>query len=129
MAAPGQRCQNLESPLPASDDADWQPISQTQSVCLSPAVARIADAWPFLPPHIRDVIQTLVDVALRVDQATSSDGRALERASIGEDEAAWRMARECRSIVQGCLREEEWQDADREFFQVISKGRPTRDNN
>jgi hypothetical protein len=27
---------------------------------------------------------------------------------------------DCRHIIQGCLREEEWQDADREFFDVIA---------
>jgi hypothetical protein len=36
-------------------------------------------------------------------------------------EAAKRMARECRHIVQSCLREEEWLDADAEFFAVILK--------
>ena len=40
------------------------------------------------------------------------------------DNVAWRLARECRQIVQGCLREEEWQDADREFFEVIRKEFP-----
>lgn len=122
MAAPGQRCQNSGSPSPASDDADLQPASQSQSVCLPPAVARIADAWPLLPLHIREAIQTLVDAALPVDQARSPSGRAMGRESIIEDEAAWRMAQECRSIVQACLREEEWQDADREFFGVIREG-------
>jgi hypothetical protein len=33
--------------------------------------------------------------------------------------AACQAARRCRFIVQACLREEEWQDADREFYQVI----------
>lgn len=34
-------------------------------------------------------------------------------------EAALRIARRCRHIVQGCLREEEWADADQEFYAVI----------
>jgi hypothetical protein len=34
-------------------------------------------------------------------------------------EAAIRMARRCRFIVQACLREEEWGEADREFYLVI----------
>lgn len=38
------------------------------------------------------------------------------------DELAMRLARQCRHIVQACLREEEWQDADREFFAVIREG-------
>lgn len=32
------------------------------------------------------------------------------------------LARQCRHIVQGCLREEEWIDADREFYMVIREG-------
>ncbi len=34
-------------------------------------------------------------------------------------EAAVRMARRCRYLVQACLREEEWMDADREFYLVV----------
>ena len=37
-------------------------------------------------------------------------------------DAALRMARRCRSIIQACLREEEWRDADREFYDVILAG-------
>lgn len=37
-------------------------------------------------------------------------------------EAALRMARRCRFIIQACLREEEWRDADREFYTVILEG-------
>jgi len=61
-----------------------------------------------------------VDAALPIDRAGASDGHSPERASIVTDEAAWRMAQECRTVVQACLREEEWQDADREFFRVIT---------
>jgi hypothetical protein len=32
---------------------------------------------------------------------------------------ALRIARRCRRIVQACLREEEWVDADHEFYAVI----------
>ena len=37
---------------------------------------------------------------------------------------AWsiRLARQCRHIIQACLREEEWGDADREFYRVIRQG-------
>ena len=34
-------------------------------------------------------------------------------------EAAIRIARRCRYLIQACLREEEWGDADREFYLVI----------
>lgn len=33
---------------------------------------------------------------------------------------AMQLAQACRYIIQGCLREEEWQDADEEFFDVIA---------
>ena len=39
-----------------------------------------------------------------------------------EDALALRLARACRRVVQGCLREEEWHDADAEFFRIIRKG-------
>lgn len=34
-------------------------------------------------------------------------------------EFALQIARRCRQIIQGCLREEEWHDADEEFCAVI----------
>jgi hypothetical protein len=37
-------------------------------------------------------------------------------------ETAVRLARECRRVVQACLREEEWPDADREFYLIIRQG-------
>lgn len=37
-------------------------------------------------------------------------------------ETAIRLAMECRRIVQACLREEEWIEADREFYRVIREG-------
>ncbi len=33
-------------------------------------------------------------------------------------ETAIRIARRCRHIIQAVLREEEWADADREFYRV-----------
>jgi hypothetical protein len=38
------------------------------------------------------------------------------------NEAASRVARECRNGIQGCLREEEWLDVDREFHWVFLRG-------
>jgi hypothetical protein len=35
---------------------------------------------------------------------------------------AIRLARECRIIIQACLREEEWDDAEEEFRWVILAG-------
>jgi hypothetical protein len=34
-------------------------------------------------------------------------------------EAAVRMARRCRYLIQACLREEEWRDCDLEFYLVL----------
>lgn len=36
----------------------------------------------------------------------------------GIHETAIRIARRCRHIIQACLREEEWDDADREFYLI-----------
>lgn len=33
-------------------------------------------------------------------------------------ETAIRIAQRCRYIIQACLREEEWADADREFYRI-----------
>lgn len=41
-----------------------------------------------------------------------------QAADPGTHEAAIRIARRCRMIVQACLREEEWAEADREFYKV-----------
>ena len=35
---------------------------------------------------------------------------------------AIRLAQQCRRIVQACLREEEWIEADRQFYAVIRTG-------
>jgi hypothetical protein len=37
-------------------------------------------------------------------------------------ETAVRLAVQCRRIVQACLREEEWIEADRQFYLVIREG-------
>lgn len=89
---------------------------------MPPDLIRIAETWLSLPSHIREAIQTLVDAASPNDQEHPSYHRASKRNADLTDEAAWRMAQECRSVVQSCLREEEWKDADQEFFAVISKG-------
>jgi hypothetical protein len=100
MAASGQR----------RPDAAGRPLSLTgtnQSTPLPPAVARIADAWPHLPPHIQDAMGTLIDASgyCQVAQVVPRQ-RSLTR------ETAWQVAQQCRSIVQSCLREEEWGVAD-----------------
>lgn len=42
-------------------------------------------------------------------------------------ELALRLARQCRRVVQCCLREEEWAEADREFAAIIAVGLLGRD--
>ncbi|HEY4308775.1 MAG TPA: hypothetical protein VGN12_04915 [Pirellulales bacterium] len=88
---------------------------------LPPVVARIAESWAALPPHIREAVVTLVDAGLAL---SDSRHRTITSAEVSSDDAlAWQLARQCREIVQSCLREEEWTDADREFFAVISAGK------
>ena len=101
LAASGQR----------SPDAAGQAVAM--NVADSPALAQLLEAWPSLPPHIRETILTLVDASgIKLSSVTGK--RAAER-----NEAAWRAARDCCYVVQGCLREEEWGDADEEFYEVI----------
>jgi hypothetical protein len=109
----------LAPPIVNSSPNGKPPISEA---VLSPAVARIAAAWPSLPPHIREAIQTLVDAASPVDRDRPAMSQPSKQNGKAQEEAAWCIARECRSIVQSCLREEEWRDADREFFEVIRAG-------
>jgi hypothetical protein len=33
-----------------------------------------------------------------------------------------RLAKQCRNVVQSCLREEEWRDCDLEFYKIIRAG-------
>ena len=114
----------------ASGVAPEQHLAATEGLCLAsngtptcslPApVARVAEAWPELPPHIRGAILTLVDAS-----TAGSNRREWMTSSIQKpqlDDLALQLARKCRVVIQSCLREEEWGDADREFFAVISAG-------
>jgi len=35
------------------------------------------------------------------------------------DSLARKAATQCRHVIQSCLREEEWRDADDEFYEII----------
>jgi hypothetical protein len=85
-------------------------------------VCRIADAWPELPPHIREAIFTLVDAGLCGAQRDRlpDESTDAQRGDLGA--LASELARQCRNVVQGCLREEKWPDADEEFCRVITNG-------
>lgn len=98
----------------------WLASTGTKSASHSPSVSRIAEVWPAIPPHVREAILTLVDAAILSTPHDESCNRELD--GTDGDALVWQLARQCRSIVQGCLREEEWQDADREFFAVIAEG-------
>lgn len=76
----------------------------------------IAQGWPQLPEAVRTAITMLVKA--NVSSAPDLESSAREQQKRRE-ELAMRLAQDCRYIIQGCLREEEWQDADQEFFEVI----------
>ena len=87
-------------PSVASSDADLQ---------------RIIAAWDALPQAIRVAVMAVIaTVASATDHSPLAQGNRP-----GLDEIARRTARKCRQEVQGCLREEEWLDADQEFFDII----------
>jgi hypothetical protein len=80
---------------------------------------RVIAAWDALPQAIRAAVMAVIGtVAPRTDHSPLLAQQS--RAGLGD--TARRLARECREIVQGCLREEEWQDADQEFAKVIRAG-------
>ena len=61
VAASGQRRPGTAGPSMASDDAVPAVPSHSEGASRPAAVARIAEAWPGLPAHIREAILTLVD--------------------------------------------------------------------
>jgi hypothetical protein len=90
-----------------------------------PTLARLVSTWAILPPHIRDAIQTLADAGLALSSKPVPDTRVANPGSNGrlfQEQLARRLARQCRSVIQNCLREEEWQDAESEFFDIIAEG-------
>jgi hypothetical protein len=76
----------------------------------------IAHAWPQLPEAVRTAITMLVKA--NVSNPLGLESLAEERQKRRE-ELGMHLAEECRYIIQGCLREEEWQDADQEFYEII----------
>jgi hypothetical protein len=77
----------------------------------------IAHAWEQIPEAVRTAITMLVKA--NVSNAPDVELVAEERRK-SREALAMRLAQDCRYIIQGCLREEEWQDADQEFFEVIA---------
>jgi hypothetical protein len=84
----------------------------------------ITKSWSVLPPHVQEAISTLVEAGLAVAKTfvNRDASRSLPNGSFYRTQTARRLARECRNIVQACLREEEWRDADDEFSAIIKAG-------
>ncbi|HVX12080.1 MAG TPA: hypothetical protein VHC22_12940 [Pirellulales bacterium] len=60
----------------------------------------------------------------KIDNAHGRDNSSAG-ADVGDEclrGLARRLARACRRVIQACLREEEWRDADEEFYDVILAG-------
>jgi hypothetical protein len=82
-------------------------------------LGRLASAWSFLQPHIREAVSTLLDAGLAAggyadypcDPLVVVTNHAIRQIAVG-----------CRQVIQSCLREEEWSDADDEFAAVIAQG-------
>jgi len=84
---------------------------------------------------MREAILTLVDAGLTerpkddawdVSDSLSASGECASQKGSDREVLAWRIERHGRNIIRlpafGRKREEEWQDADREFFDVIKAG-------
>ena len=93
---------------------DWLSVASSDA-----DLHRVISSWDALPQAIRTAVMAVIGTVVSHADNSSSHAQG-GRASL--DETARRIARECRGIVQGCLREEEWLDADGEFFKVIKKG-------
>ena len=82
------------------------------------------DQQPDMPKHKRLGLATYS--ILHVMDRWEKQGKNAMPASRSTDrrthQLAMRLARQCRRIVQACLREEEWGDADREFYEIIRQG-------
>jgi hypothetical protein len=57
-----------------------------------------------------------------MSEIDQQSGSVLNRDVARLQAEALRMARACRRVVQGCLREEEWRLADAEFESIILVG-------
>jgi hypothetical protein len=90
-----------------------------QSALIDTDLQRVITSWDASPEAIRVAMLALIGTVAPRRKGSSPPAPRRQKVL---DETARRLARECRALVQGCLREEEWQDADREFFAVIAAG-------
>lgn len=74
-------------------------------------------AWEQLPRPVRTAIAMLVRATV---PNLSNPATAFEERHPDREQLAKQVARDCRHIIQDYLPEEEWQDADQEFFEVIA---------
>ena len=82
----------------------------------------LARNWARLSGQLQAAILGIVEspeVSLSRDHQLPSPAPA---SSAYIEQLARYLAHRCRSIVQCCLREEEWIDADGEFFAIIQEG-------
>lgn len=83
---------------------------------IDPELQLVLSGWHKLPKAVQSAIAMLIraNVPDLAESGSAAQHRGRER-----EEIAMQIARDCRYIIQSCLREEEWQDADQEFYEVI----------
>lgn len=62
-----------------------------------------------LPASFRLNIRSVIAMTIPKNHPQEPDIEAMAR----------KAARQCRHVIQSCLREEEWRDADNEFHEII----------
>ncbi len=82
-----------------------------------PELKTVIDGWVQLPAAVKTAVTMLIRA--NVADLPEADQEAQDCLSDREG-LAMQIAQGCRYIIQGCLREEEWQDADEEFCAVIT---------
>lgn len=83
---------------------------------IEPELQFVLSGWHKLPKAVQLTIAVLIQASVPglAEPVTAAEHRGRKR-----EEVAMQIARDCRYIIQSCLREEEWQDADQEFYEVI----------
>jgi hypothetical protein len=82
---------------------------------IDPELQLVLSGWHKLP----EAVQSAIAMLIRANVPELPEAKEDSHGSRIAEDLAMRIARDCRYIIQGCLREEEWQDADQEFYEVI----------
>lgn len=82
LAASGQRRPHAAGQSVATNDATLALPSSGNAASVSPALARIAEAWDELPPHVREAITLLVDSWLLSSQRNDVPSRRIHHADV-----------------------------------------------